>query len=119
MAQELMKAGIAVTVLRGGDGVPDGLELRGRPASPGHVTFSSHGDHRIFMALALFALSCERACGFGDSHDTADSFPASWPSWASRHRTAGGHRHRTCRCNRPAETHDRHRRTSSDKERTA
>lgn len=75
MAQELAKAGIAVTVLRGGDGVPDGLELRGRPASPGHVTFSSHGDHRIFMALALFALSCERACGFGDSHDTADSFP--------------------------------------------
>ena len=75
MAVELGKAGVPVTVLHDDEGMVDGLEVRGRPVHRGEVAFSSHGDHRIFMSLALFALSCERACLFSDADDTADSFP--------------------------------------------
>ncbi|MCU0838072.1 MAG: hypothetical protein MUE49_05030 [Rhodospirillales bacterium] len=74
MATELAKAGVIVNVLTKADGAIDGLEIRGREGYRGHVVFSSHGDHRIFMSLALFALSCEQACMFS-ADDTNDSFP--------------------------------------------
>ena len=54
MAREFAKAGVTVSILRDRDGVPDGLQVRGAATHPGHVTFASSGDHRIFMALALF-----------------------------------------------------------------
>ncbi len=75
MATELAKAGVPVTILHGGDGSVDGLEIRGEASHAGHVVFSGHGDHRIFMALALFAMSCEQPCVFGDSDSTFNSFP--------------------------------------------
>jgi 3-phosphoshikimate 1-carboxyvinyltransferase len=75
MATELAKAGVPVTILRGADGAVDGLEVRGSTVHRGNVSFSSHGDHRIFMSLALFALSCTQPCLFSESGDTSDSFP--------------------------------------------
>jgi 3-phosphoshikimate 1-carboxyvinyltransferase len=74
MATELAKAGVTISVLTKADGTIDGLEIHGREGYRGHVVFSSHGDHRIFMSLALFALSCEQACMFS-ADDTSDSFP--------------------------------------------
>lgn len=74
MATELAKAGVEVRILKRADGAIDGLEIHGRNGYRGHVVFSSHGDHRIFMSLALFALSCEQACLF-TADDTYDSFP--------------------------------------------
>jgi 3-phosphoshikimate 1-carboxyvinyltransferase len=75
MAAELAKAGVPVTVLHDDDGMVDGLEIHGRPSHAGGVAFGSHGDHRIFMSLALLALACERPCRFADADDTHDSFP--------------------------------------------
>lgn len=75
MAQELARAGVRVDLLRGADGSVDGLEICGAAAHRGGITFSSHGDHRIFMSLVLFSLSCGRPCTFADPLDTSDSFP--------------------------------------------
>lgn len=75
MAAELAKVAVPVTLLRDADGAIDGLEVRGRPTHGGEVVFSSHGDHRIFMSLALLALAGERPSTFAQPCDTADSFP--------------------------------------------
>jgi len=75
MARELAKAGVPATILYSSDGSADGLEIRGSATHSGGVAFSSHGDHRIFMALVLFSLSCDRPCTFPESLDTSDSFP--------------------------------------------
>ena len=76
MATEIGRAGADVTILRDRDGKIDGLEIKGDRTQPGDVTFADHGDHRIFMALSLFAMACRRPCAFEGSCDTADSFPA-------------------------------------------
>ena len=76
MAAELNRAGVDLTILQDKDGMIDGLEIRGRRVQPGGVTFADHGDHRIFMSLALFAMTCREACTFEGSCDTTDSFPA-------------------------------------------
>ncbi|HEX6371127.1 MAG TPA: 3-phosphoshikimate 1-carboxyvinyltransferase [Longimicrobium sp.] len=55
ITEELRKAGVAVEpVYRGGE--LDGMEIRGRASYEGGVAFSSWGDHRIAMSLALAAL---------------------------------------------------------------
>jgi len=75
MAAELGRAGVALRVLHDAAGAIDGLEIRGRRHHAGGVAFGSHGDHRIFMSLVLFALACDRACVFADGESTLDSFP--------------------------------------------
>jgi 5-enolpyruvylshikimate-3-phosphate synthase len=74
-AAELGKAGVAVQVLRDETGFVDGLEITGQEHHAGEVEFSDHGDHRIFMALALFSLACRNPCSFSSASDTEDSFP--------------------------------------------
>jgi 3-phosphoshikimate 1-carboxyvinyltransferase len=74
-AAELSKAGTPVEVITDKAGFIDGLEVRGAERNAGGVEFSDHGDHRIFMALALFALSCRNPCSFSGTPDTEDSFP--------------------------------------------
>ncbi|MDJ0607713.1 MAG: 3-phosphoshikimate 1-carboxyvinyltransferase [Kiloniellales bacterium] len=75
MATELAKAGVTVSVLYDKEGATDGLEIHGRARHNGRTSFSNHGDHRIFMSLALFALACKEPCSFDESNDTSDSFP--------------------------------------------
>jgi len=74
-AAELSKAGVPVEVITDKAGFIDGLEVRGAERNAGGVEFSDHGDHRIFMALALFALACRNPCSFSGTTDTEDSFP--------------------------------------------
>jgi 3-phosphoshikimate 1-carboxyvinyltransferase len=76
MAAELGRAGVDVTILRDRDDVIDGLDIRGQRTQLGGVTFADHGDHRIFMALALLAMACRQPCSFAGACDTSDSFPA-------------------------------------------
>ncbi len=76
MAAELGKAGADLGLLHDGEGLIDGLDIRGRRRQPGGVTFANHGDHRIFMALSLLAMACEQTCYFEGPCDTTDSFPA-------------------------------------------
>ena len=76
MAKELGQAGVGISLLDGEGGLIDGLEVRGRRVHPGGVTFADHGDHRIVMALSLFAMACRQPCRFDGNTDTADSFPA-------------------------------------------
>lgn len=76
MAAELGKAQIQASVLRDGEGQIDGLEIRGRQRHAGGVAFTSHGDHRIFMATALLAFAGDRPSSFPDAAGTEDSFPA-------------------------------------------
>src|SRR5262249_29483825 len=53
---------------------PDGLVVAGRrPFSPGAV--SSHGDHRIAMAGAVFALAVAGESRIDDADNIATSFP--------------------------------------------
>ena len=75
MAAELAKVEIPARILRSAVGAADGLEIRGRAAHRGGAVFSSHGDHRILMSLALLALAGERPSTFAEPSDTADSFP--------------------------------------------
>jgi 3-phosphoshikimate 1-carboxyvinyltransferase len=75
MAAELAKVEVPVRLIEAADGSVDGLEVRGRPVHRGGAVFSSHGDHRIYMSLALLALAGERPSTFAQAVDTADSFP--------------------------------------------
>ncbi len=75
MATELSKAGVELKVLKDAEGQTDGLEIYGKARHPGGQAFSNHGDHRIFMSMVLFSLSCEEDCTFDASNDTRDSFP--------------------------------------------
>ena len=75
MAAELAKVEVPVRLLHMADGTVDGIEVRGRSGHRGGAVFSSHGDHRIYMSLALLALAGERPSTFADPIDTSDSFP--------------------------------------------
>lgn len=75
IAEELGKAGVSVRILTSADGAIDGLQVDGQPRHDGDVVFSSHGDHRIAMALTMFAMACTSPCVFGEDLDTTDSFP--------------------------------------------
>ena len=74
MAAELANAGVGISVLCDAEGAVDGLEIRGNSRHPGGTHFSTYGDHRILMSLALFALACSEYCYFDDGN-TYDSFP--------------------------------------------
>jgi 3-phosphoshikimate 1-carboxyvinyltransferase len=75
IAQELGKAGVSVQILKSQDGAIDGLRVDGAERHNGDIVFSNHGDHRITMALMLFALACRNPCSFHEDLDTMDSFP--------------------------------------------
>ena len=53
---------------------PDGLVIRGRERLTG-AAVSSHGDHRIAMALAVAALAADGATEIDDAECAAVSFP--------------------------------------------
>ena len=63
-AAELGKAGVAVEIIKDKEGFIDGLEISGKEHHEGGQEFSDHGDHRIFMALAVFSLACRNPCSF-------------------------------------------------------
>lgn len=75
IAAELTRAGIPVEIISDPVGLTDGLEVRGQHHPVGGTEFSDHGDHRIFMALAMFSLACDQPCSFDTAPDTEDSFP--------------------------------------------
>src|SRR5262249_33842023 len=61
---------------------PDGLAIAGRrPFAPGVV--QSHGDHRIAMAGAVFALAVAGESRIDDADNIATSFPSFTPSLQS------------------------------------
>jgi 3-phosphoshikimate 1-carboxyvinyltransferase len=75
IAAELSRAGVPVDLITDPAGFTDGLEVCGRACPAGGTEFSDHGDHRIFMALAMFSLACGQPCSFTSAPDTEDSFP--------------------------------------------
>jgi 3-phosphoshikimate 1-carboxyvinyltransferase len=85
MATELTKAGVPVSIVRSQEGFIDGLEINGKLHHGGGTQFSSHGDHRILMAMILFALACARPCEFDGDTDTSDSFPEFTERLIQRH----------------------------------
>ncbi|MEV6276995.1 3-phosphoshikimate 1-carboxyvinyltransferase [Nocardia sp. NPDC051832] len=74
MVHELSRAGVDIEPLYD-DGVCDGFEVRGAPDYPGGVTFSSWGDHRIFMSLFVAGLRMRSANLFTGFEDVRLSFP--------------------------------------------
>lgn len=74
IVQELSRAGVDIQVLYE-DGVCDGFVVRGAASYPGGRTFSSWGDHRIFMSLLVAGLRMESANAFAGFEDVRLSFP--------------------------------------------
>jgi len=68
MAQELDKLGADITPL------PDGFVIRG-PTPLHGGTVSSHGDHRLAMALAVAGLVADQPVTIRETACIADSFP--------------------------------------------
>jgi 3-phosphoshikimate 1-carboxyvinyltransferase len=81
MVAELSRAGVDIEA-RHVDGVCDGFEVRGRPSYPGGQTFSSWGDHRIFMSLFVAGLRMRSANHFAGFEDVGLSFPDFLPRFA-------------------------------------
>ena len=80
-AAELRKAGVRV------DEHDDGMTVYGlagtetpRPAAPEGTLFSTHGDHRIAMSLALLELGGSRLT-YDDPAVVSKSFPTFWKVW--------------------------------------
>lgn len=69
MARELAKLGVDVEPL------PDGLRIRGKNRIEGGCILDPHGDHRIFMALAMLAASTEKGCAIRDPEVAEVSYP--------------------------------------------
>jgi 3-phosphoshikimate 1-carboxyvinyltransferase len=69
MMHELTKLGIEAEPL------PDGLRIRGRDSIEGGCILDPHGDHRVFMALAMLAASTERGCVVKDPEVAEVSYP--------------------------------------------
>jgi len=79
MRVELSKLGVRVEEL------PDGLRIIGRERLEGGCALESHGDHRIFMALAILAASTERGCVV----EGADLIDVSYPGFLDDARALG------------------------------
>ncbi len=78
---ELRRAGVDIEA-QYVDGVCDGFEVRGRSSYPGGQTFSSWGDHRIFMSLFVAGLRMRSANHFEGFHDVGLSFPGFFAEFA-------------------------------------
>ncbi|MBO0820454.1 MAG: 3-phosphoshikimate 1-carboxyvinyltransferase [Nocardiopsaceae bacterium] len=74
MAAELSKAGVAIRPLFDG-GICEGFEVHGRETYPGGHTFSSWGDHRIFMSLFVAGLRMQAPSRYDGFRDARLSFP--------------------------------------------
>lgn len=81
MAAELCKAGVDIKPIYE-SGVCDGFEVRGAATYPGGVTFSSHGDHRIFMSLFVAGLRMRSANLYSGFEDVRLSFPGFFEEFA-------------------------------------
>lgn len=68
-AHELSKLGVQVQVTR------DGLRIRGSERLRGGVQLDAHGDHRLFMALAVLAASTKKGCVIEGAEWAAVSYP--------------------------------------------
>jgi len=76
---ELGKLGVKVEEL------PDGVRIIGRERLEGGCVLDAHGDHRIFMALAILAASTEKGCVVNG----ANLIDISYPSFLSDARALG------------------------------
>lgn len=85
MVSELSHAGVDITVVHD-QGVCDGFQVRGASTYPGACTFSSWGDHRIFMSLFVASLRMKLPCFFSGFDDVRLSFPEFFSEFAK----AGG-----------------------------
>jgi len=81
MAAELSRAGVDIELIYD-HGVCDGFEVRGAPTYPGGQTFSSWGDHRIFMSLFVASLRMRSANLFSGFEDVRLSFPEFFQEFA-------------------------------------
>lgn len=74
MVRELSGAGVDIEAIYD-EGICDGFEVRGAASYPGGRTFSSWGDHRIFMSLFVAGLRMRSANLYSGSEDIRLSFP--------------------------------------------
>lgn len=81
MVAELSRAGVDIEVIYD-HGVCDGFEVRGAVTYPGGLTFSSWGDHRIFMSLFVAGLRMKSANLFSGFEDVRLSFPEFFSEFA-------------------------------------
>jgi 3-phosphoshikimate 1-carboxyvinyltransferase len=81
MVAELSRAGVDIETLYR-DGVCDGFEVRGRRSYAGGQTFSSWGDHRIFMSLFVAGLRMRSANRYTGFEDVGLSFPGFFREFA-------------------------------------
>lgn len=81
MVAELTRAGVDIEPIYD-HGICDGFEVRGAPAYPGGLMFSSWGDHRIFMALFVAGLRMRSANLFSGFEDVRLSFPEFFSEFA-------------------------------------
>lgn len=79
MASELRKLGVEAKPM------PDGLIIGGMERIRGGVELSSHGDHRIFMALSVLSAATEKGCMI----DGAELSQISYPSFLEHLKTLG------------------------------
>lgn len=75
MIEELNRMGCRISAIYRGDGAVDGFSATGRQRPPGGVRLSSHGDHRIFMSLAMAALGGRSATPVDGAQHLKTSFP--------------------------------------------
>ena len=74
MITELRKLGVQIHPIYKND-LLDGFEIHGKPCYTGGTSFSSWGDHRIFMSLLLVSAKCSES-NYIDGYDSIDcSFP--------------------------------------------
>ncbi len=81
VTSELANAGVDIRPLFA-DGVCDGFEVRGAATYPGGRTFSSWGDHRIFMSLFVAGLRMSSPNTFTGFEDVHLSFPEFFAQFA-------------------------------------
>jgi 3-phosphoshikimate 1-carboxyvinyltransferase len=77
MLRELSRMGCQLTPIHRADGLLDGFSTTGRQRPDGGVTLASHGDHRVFMSLAIAALGARSATVV----DGADQVKAGFPDF--------------------------------------
>lgn len=81
MATELSRAGVDIKLLYD-HGQVDGFEVQGQTTYPGGCTFSSYGDHRIFMSLFVAGLKMSSPCLYSGFEDVRLSFPEFFSEFA-------------------------------------
>jgi 3-phosphoshikimate 1-carboxyvinyltransferase len=75
MIRELSRLGCRLTPVHRDDGLLDGFTTTGRQRPAGGVGLTSHGDHRIFMSLAIAALGARSASVVDGAEQLGASFP--------------------------------------------